>query len=157
MSSIRVTCEDPRGEVASAFIARVSAELDVLYHELYSEDGAGAFTPEDVVIPRAAFVVAWQGETPVGCGMLRPTDDPAVAEVKRMYVDAAMRGQGIARMILAGLEEQACVLGYQRIVLETGIRQPNAIRLYEGAGYQRVAGYGEYVGEPLSVCFQKVL
>lgn len=96
---------------------------------------------------------------PVGCGGVRPLrgGPPGVAEIKRMYTAPSARRRGVSRAILARLEREAAALGYHRLQLETGVRQPEAIRLYESAGYDRVAGFGQYEGDELSVCFAKDL
>ena len=73
-----------------------------------------------------------------------------------MYVDVSARGRGVGGAILRALEAEARGLGVGRIVLETGERQPEAIRLYEAAGYTLIPRYGEYVDSPLSVCMGKV-
>jgi ribosomal protein S18 acetylase RimI-like enzyme len=74
-----------------------------------------------------------------------------------MFVEPSMRGRGIARALLAGLEAAARGLGLTVLRLETGSRQPEAIGLYESAGYLRVPAFGEYASDPLSVCFEKRL
>jgi len=74
-----------------------------------------------------------------------------------MFVDAAARQRGIARKILAALEKIAHDLGYDALQLETGLRQPAALRLYESAGFHRVAAYGRYGDDPTSVCFEKLI
>ena len=109
------------------------------------------------MIPRAAFVVAWLDSEAIGCGALRPMPDTTIAEVKRMYVRSAARGKGIAVSILEKLEVLAGEFGYQKIWLETGIYQPEAIRLYEKSGYTRIPCYGIYENNPLSVCYEKSL
>jgi len=101
--------------------------------------------------------VAWLDEKPVGCGALRPMPETTIAEIKRMYVQPAARGQGIARHMLTKLEYLAGVFGYQKIRLETGIYQPEAIRLYEKNGYARIACYGMYADDSLSVCYEKTI
>jgi putative acetyltransferase len=78
-----------------------------------------------------------------------------IGEVKRMCVAPAFRGRGIARALLRGLEGAACQLGFAALRLETGTRQPEAIGLYEAAGYARIPAFGEYAGDPFSVCFEK--
>lgn len=157
MNDIRVTMEDPRGDIPVMLVAELSKELAGLYPDSHGGDGSGAFKMEDVLVPRATFVVVWQGDEPVGCGALRPMDDPDVGEIKRMYVRPAVRRKGHSRRILAALEEHARHFGYRSLLLETGIRNPEAIGLYESSGYQRIDCYGIYVDEPLSRCFQKVL
>jgi putative acetyltransferase len=106
--------------------------------------------------PGSAFLIAWVGGRPVGCGALRPMA-PGVAEVKRMYVEPDVRGRGIARQLLAALERRAAELGYVGLRLETGLRQVSAMRLYESAGYERIANYGPYLSNPLSACYEKRL
>jgi N-acetylglutamate synthase-like GNAT family acetyltransferase len=79
------------------------------------------------------------------------------AEIKRMYVVPDLRGQGIARRLLTALEAESTALGIARLVLETGARQPEALALYERAGFARIPAFGEYVDSPLSVCMAKQL
>lgn len=101
-------------------------------------------------------VLAYQGEEPVGCGAFKKFDERTV-EVKRMFVFEHKRGHGIASKVLAELESWAKELGYQRCVLETGVKQPEAIRLYEKNHYARISNFPPYVGQDLSVCFEKLL
>jgi putative acetyltransferase len=100
--------------------------------------------------------VALVNGEPVGRAAIQRAG-PATAELKRMYVTPASRGQGIARALLAGLEELASNSGYQTLRLATGVRQPEAMRLYESCGYVPAEPYGKYVDEPLIRCYQKVL
>ena len=94
--------------------------------------------------------------TPVGCGALRPYDAD-IAEVKRMYTVPAWRGRGVAAAVLAELERHARAFGYPTMRLETGDRQPGAIRLYERSGYRHIPPFGPYVAWDDSVCFEKPL
>jgi putative acetyltransferase len=80
-----------------------------------------------------------------------------IVEIKRMYVRKAARGLGVGRTILIELEHKAAEFGYARMVLETGVRQPEAIAMYEGRGFMRIANYAEYSDKPLSVCFGKLV
>ncbi len=79
------------------------------------------------------------------------------AEIKRMYVVSHVRRTGLARAMLAHLEATARAAGAEAMVLETGLRQPEAITLYESAGYTPVPGFGFYKDEPLSRCFARSL
>lgn len=124
--------------------------------QLYGNPGPCEFSPADVQGSGCAFVVAWLGQQAVGCGAILPLA-PEMAEVKRMFVETSVRRQGIAQQILRELEAIARGLGYVVIRLETGIRQPGAIRLYEAAGYQHIERYGSHVEDELSVCFEKQL
>jgi ribosomal protein S18 acetylase RimI-like enzyme len=87
---------------------------------------------------------------------LRPIS-AEVAEVKRLYVRPSARGRGVARQLMEEFEKVAAANGFREICLETGLRQPAAIRLYESLGYQPIAKFGEYKDEPLSVCYAKIL
>jgi putative acetyltransferase len=99
-------------------------------------------------------VVVYQNNVPVGCGAIKQYMDH-VAEVKRMYVAPALRGRGIAMQILNELEQWAKELSFRACILETGIAQPEAIRLYEKAGYIIIPNFGQYVGVESSVCMKK--
>ncbi len=90
--------------------------------------------------------------------MSGPPDGTAgadVAEIKRMYTSPSARRRGVSRAVLARLESEAIRLGYRRLQLETGLRQPEAMALYEASGYHRVPNYGMYAASDLSVCFGK--
>lgn len=101
-------------------------------------------------------VVAYKDGKPVGCGAFKPFDDLTV-EIKRMYVLEAARGEKIATKVLTELEAWIKETGFNKAVLETGIRQPEAIGLYKKMGYTVIPNYGQYAGVENSVCFQKRL
>lgn len=101
-------------------------------------------------------LVAYKNDFPVACGAIKELE-PNVMEVKRMYVTPEKRGEGFATKVLAELENWARELGYQKCVLETGKRQPEAIALYTKNGYQIIPNYGQYAGIENSVCFEKHL
>jgi putative acetyltransferase len=101
-------------------------------------------------------VVCYDGETPVGCGAIKPFGDDAM-EVKRMFVAPEGRNKGIASKILGELETWAKELGCSHCILETGKRQVEAVAFYKKNGYQVIPNYGQYVGVANSVCFEKSL
>jgi GNAT superfamily N-acetyltransferase len=82
--------------------------------------------------------------TALGCGALRVLGD-GVAELKRMYVAPAARGHGVAKVVLAGLEDAARKRGWTTLRLETGPAQPEAVALYTRAGYRPIGAFGHYV------------
>ena len=95
---------------------------------------------------------------PVACGGWRSHgDDGVTAEVKRMYVAPEARRRGIARRVLAALEDSARAAGRRRIILETGDRQPEAVKLYETAGYERIENFGFYRDSPNCISFGRSL
>jgi putative acetyltransferase len=104
----------------------------------------------------AAYLVCVTGGRAVACGAWQPLE-PGVAELKRMYVRPAYRGRGIARQLVVALEEEALAAGYPVLRLETGTYLAAAVALYRSAGYAPIPVYGEYVGNPFSVCFEKRL
>jgi putative acetyltransferase len=99
-------------------------------------------------------VVAYEDGTPVSCGAIKEYD-PNTVEVKRMYTLPESRGKGIASQVLAALEIWAAELSYEKCILETGKRQPEAIGLYQKNGYQLTSNFGQYAGIENSVCFEK--
>jgi len=101
-------------------------------------------------------VVVYSEDAAVGCGAFKPFSDDAV-EIKRMYTNEEMRGKGFASKILNELEIWAKEEGFSKCVLETGVKQPEAIALYEKNGYYRIPNYGQYIGIDNSVCFEKLL
>ena len=138
--------------VSSALIARLNEELS----GRYPEAGATHFRldPHEVAPGVGVFLVAYDGEAPVGCGALRGLD-AATMEIKRMFVVPEGRRRGIGRALLRALLEQARALGRARVVLETGVRQGEAITLYEQEGFVRIPLFGEYLGASLSVCMER--
>jgi len=135
-------------------IGALNAELE----SRYPEPGATFFRldPEEVSEGRGAFFVAYRAGDPVGCGAVRLIES-AVAEIKRMYVAPTVRGSGVGRRILAELEAAARTLGVKRLVLETGPRQPEAVALYQRAGFVKIPLFGEYIASEFSICMAKDL
>lgn len=101
-------------------------------------------------------VVAYQNGQPTGCGAIKEYT-PHAMEIKRMYTAPDRRGTGVATQILQELENWATELGYTSCVLETGKKQPEAIKLYQKNHYQLIPNYGQYAGVENSVCFEKKL
>jgi putative acetyltransferase len=145
---IRTTSENPD-------FKSLTEQLDFHLAETY-----GAFQhqydPLNKTDRLGTVVVACEGTLPVGCGCFKKQDD-TTAEIKRMFVKPEWRGRGIAGTILNELEKWAAAEGCSKSVLETGIRQTGAIRLYDKAGYKRIENYGPYQGNTNSVCLEKTL
>jgi putative acetyltransferase len=160
---LRFEACDPQGPQALALLHEASLEARALYPELFAPDAPLA--GNGPLAARSVYLLAWQGEHCVACGAIQPLPDPAqgepaatdTAEVRRMYVLKSARRGGLARALLDQLEAQARRLGYRGLRLETGYRQHAAMALYEAAGYQHIAAFGPYVGDPTSVCFEKLL
>ena len=145
-----------RADIYSAesgqLIAELWTEVDRIYgnREPTKPDVSGMYEAG------AAFLVAREAGGPIGCVALRPLS-PEIAEVKRMYVRPAARRTGVARLLMQRLEEIARANGFREMWLETGLGQPAAIRLYENLGYERIASFGAYAHDAMSVCYGKRL
>lgn len=122
-------------------VRALEAELQQEYLNRYGGEDEAPVDPDQFGPPDGAFLVGFVGTEPVASGGFRRHDDE-VAEIKRMYVDVDHRGAGYARKLLHELETRAHNVGYRRIVLEIGLKQPEAIALYESSGYFRVSGFG---------------
>lgn len=146
---------------AVALIAAVQAE----YVERYGGPDEAPMDATEFEPGTGAFFVGYDGGSgePLATGAWRWVSPPAgvpaarCVEIKRMYVAAGHRQRGHAVAMLGHLERTARAAGAVSVVLETGIRQPEAIALYEREGYSAIPGYGYYAGSPLSRCFGKVL
>lgn len=142
----------------TALIARVQSE----YVERYGSPDETPLEPLHFEDPDGAFFVGYVAEVPVAMGGWRwhtvppDVDATSATEIKRMYVVPEARGRGYARVMLTHLEATAAHAGAGAIILETGLRQPEAIALYESSGYHPVEGFGFYAAAPLSRCFAKV-
>ncbi|SRR5579884_4013239 len=151
MDELTIKAVDVRSADAVQLVACLDEELDRLYGAVPDQ-----FTAANALAEHATFLVGYVAGRPVACGAFRALDDSAV-EVKRLYVEPEFRGRGLARRLLAELEGRARRSGFSLARLETGVRQPEAIRLYESAGYRRIASYGIYAGNADSICFEKPL
>ncbi|MEU2717500.1 GNAT family N-acetyltransferase [Streptomyces sp. NPDC007205] len=144
---------------------KLNDEVQAEYAERYGDDGdATVLDTADFDPPRGVYLIAYdEFDRPVATGGWRSRDRneegnlDGDAELKRMFVIAEMRGRGLARRILAELEEDARMAGRVRMVLETGSRQPEAIALYTSSGYEPCAKFGYYRHHEESRCFAKRL
>jgi GNAT superfamily N-acetyltransferase len=113
--------------------------------------------------PTGAFYVGYRDGRPVTTGAWRFRDDVErlgarrPAEVKRMYVAPPARRLGLARLMLAHLETTARTAGADVMILETGTAQPEAMALYEAAGYEPVEPFGHYRDSPRNRCYGRRL
>lgn len=127
---------------------RELADRDGAEHSFYAQ-----FNKTDAI---RHVVVAYQDDRPVGCGAIKKYAEN-VMEVKRMFLTRDLRGKGIASLVLSELEKWAKELNTLKCILETGRKQPEAVRLYEKNGYRQIPNYGQYAGVENSVCFEKKL
>ncbi len=141
-----------------ADVQRLTAAQQAELRERYDGEGEPG-TPPSAADVSVVLVAREDDGTAVGCGALRALGGDG-AEVKRMYVVPEARGRGRSRLLLAGLQDAARARGWTTLRLETGPRQPEAIALYEGAGYRLIPAFGAYVGAPdatSSLFYERVL
>ncbi|EFF91532.1 MULTISPECIES: GNAT family N-acetyltransferase [Streptomyces] len=144
---------------------KLNDEVQAEYHVRYGDGGdATHLDPADFRPPNGVYLIAYDEDgAPVATGGWRSQDkndegnEDGDAELKRMFVVASMRGRGLARRILAALEDDAREAGRTRMVLETGTKQPEAIALYTSSGYEPCTKFGYYRFHEESLCYAKAL
>ncbi|UQT58020.1 GNAT family N-acetyltransferase [Streptomyces durmitorensis] len=169
--SIQSSLQRPAVELrATSFDHPDAVELNdrvqLEYARRYGDEGdVTPLDPAMFTAPRGLYLIAYdENGTPLATGGWRGHDENdegyahGDAEIKRMYVTPEARGLGLARRILAALEDDARAAGRTRMVLETGTKQPEAIALYTSTGYTPAPNkFGLYRFEDLSRCFAKPL
>ena len=149
---VRIVEESWDGASATALRARMDAEVRPRYADLFPDPPRqpAAIDLDDIV----ATLVAYDGDEPVGTASLKRTGD--FAEIKRVFVDASQRRTGLASRLLAQLEDEARSCGFRDLVLQTGLRQPEAIALYVREGWTAIPPFGPYADDTVvSRCFAK--
>jgi putative acetyltransferase len=149
---ISIAAEDPR----HADVRRIIAESGAYLQTLYPSESNHLIDVDALAAPDAVFLVARRDGALLGSIAFRIIA-PGHAEIKRMFVRAEARGNGVGRRLLAALEVAARQRNVDRISLETGIRQPEAIGLYRASGYRDCPPFGTYREDPLSLFMTKRL
>lgn len=133
-----------------AYFDEILARVAIAKPEYFPlpDPGADSYRP-----PRGRFLVAWSDDLPVGCVSLRPLDD-RTAEVKRLWVHASARGQGLSRRLMAAIETEARAMGFQWLRLDTNSALTEAIALYRATGWTDIPPYTDppgdtWMGKPL--------
>jgi putative acetyltransferase len=148
----RIAAIDPQGPLALALLADAAREM----RPLYGGDPAAPAPANAALGARDLYVALFTGTAPQGCAALRELD-ATTAELHRVYVRPSARRHGLGRTLVEYLLAAARRLDYQRVRLETGVRQPAAMALYERLGFRRIAPCGEYARDPTSVCYEREL
>lgn len=147
---IHIASESPLTAEGRALIAESQAHMEAAF----PADGIFTLTAEEVAAS-AIFIVAREAGAALGCVALAA--GPGYAEVKRLWVRPAARGQGLARRLMAALEAEAHTRGYRLIRLETGPALSSAVALYRTLGYRERGPFGEYGPHPDSLFMEKFL
>jgi GNAT superfamily N-acetyltransferase len=158
----RIVASSPNDPLARPLLDALVREYSGRYHdvaglapdfaeqEVYHRYPAEAFEP-----PHGSFVLLLRDGVPIAGGGFMRHDEPGTAEVKRMWTSDAHRRQGLARRVLEALEARALALGYRRIYLTTGFRQPEAAALYYRHGYTGLYDPAEDQAQRLTLPFEK--
>ncbi|MFE9774907.1 GNAT family N-acetyltransferase [Streptomyces sp. NPDC005931] len=144
---------------------KLNDQVQAEYHVRYGDGGdATPMDPGQFEPPHGIYLLAYDENcVPVASGGWRVQNANGEgnrdgdAELKRMYVIEELRGRGLARRMLAALEEDARAAGRLRMVLETGTKQPEAIALYTSSGYEPCEKFGYYRFHEASRCYAKQL
>ena len=145
---IRTNSDDPEFVKLVTELDEYLAICDGEEHDFYDQ-----FNKLDKI---KHVVVLYLEKDAVACGAIKEFA-PGVMEIKRMFVKPDARNKGYASKILRILELWAQELGYGKCVLETGLRQIEAIGLYNRNNYKIIKNYGPYEGMPHSKCYEKEL
>lgn len=140
--AIRIVLSDPDDPAALSCVGG--------YYRYLLDTFPAEFTPAMLPLPLpdaakyrppvGAFLVAWSSDLPVGCVSHRPLG-PAVAEVKRLWVDASQRGNGLARRLMRAIEDHARAMGVTRLQLDTNSALTAAVALYRSDGWTDIPAY----------------
>jgi len=142
-------------------VVRALGSLDAYLASLYEPEANHILSVAELLAPEVKFLAAWQGDRVVGTGAVRrmageaQTAGEPYGEIKRMYVDPALRGQRLGARMVVALEEALRLQGVTLALLETGRDQHEAIRLYERQGYTRRGPFGGYADNGLSLFYLK--
>lgn len=146
-----IVITDSRHKDFIHLISLLDADLGEHYGELQKQ--YNKYNKVDLI---KDVVILYQNQQPVGCGAFKAYDEKSV-EIKRVFVRKDHRGKGLSKVIVHELEIRAINKGYSFAVLETGIKQTEAIHLYQSLGYHLISNYGPYEGMENSVCMKKKL
>jgi GNAT superfamily N-acetyltransferase len=138
---VEVRRERADERAGQALLDGFDAEMRARYGE-FDKRMTPSATPEQMAAPQGAFLVLYAAGEPVACGGVKRLA-PDIGEIKRMFVAADARGRGYGRVLLGALEDAARDLGYARMRLDTGSRQPEGLALYRSAGYSEIPRYNE--------------
>ena len=150
--SLTISVESPR----QSGVIRLLEMSDAYAESLYPAESNHMLDLSSLEEPAVTFWVARIDGNIVGCCALVESGDGA-AEIKRMFVDPAARGQSVARKLMETVEATAIEKRLDAVRLETGIYQPEAIGLYRRFGYVEIPAFGNYRTDPLSLFMEKRL
>ena len=129
--------------------------LDDYQNSLYPPEFNSLDTLETLSKENVYFLGAYNENELCGCCAVKFFQD--YAELKRLFINPAYRGKGIAKTLIEKLEDHAFKLGIKVIKTETGTLQTEAIHLYKKLDYKKIGPFGDYIENPYSIFFSKLL
>ncbi|WP_309623801.1 GNAT family N-acetyltransferase [Novosphingobium sp.] len=139
---MRIEERDPADPAALACLAQYYAELDARFAGGFKVALSADPDTADLVRPRGCFLVAFDGDTPVGCAALKGTDK-GYGEVKRMWIAGNTRGTGLARHLMERIETVARELGMTLLRLDTNRALADAIAIYRHWGWREISRFND--------------
>ena len=131
-------------------------ELDKELLQRYPSSSIHTLDLDKITRESGLFLVGYISEIAVACCSLCRIE-PGAGEIKRVFVRQQYRRKGISEQMMKHLEKQAAERDFRILRVETGVRQPEAIAMYQKLGYYDIAKYGEYINDPNSICMEKRL
>ena len=138
---IEVRVESPEGPDARRLLEALETEKAERYPH-WDSDVALRVTPDEMLPPQGAFLIAYHEGRAVGCGGVRRLE-PEVAELKRLYVAPEARKLGAGLALMEQMEDTARKLGCTVARLDTDPALQEAQRLFERLGYRQREPYNE--------------
>lgn len=142
-SGLRVAVERPDAEVSLVLQEAFFADIASRYPG-WKPASSQSVEPSELAPPHGIWLVAYRDGRAIGCGGLQRLD-AETGEVRRIFLDQTERGRGTGRRLLVELEEHARRLGYRRVRLTTGDGQPQALAMFQSAGYREIPPFTDGV------------
>lgn len=149
--SLKVLKTDSKNSDFMKLIKLLDDDLNERYGELQKQ-----YDKHNKVDYINNVIIIYKDNEPVACGAFKEHNTDTI-ELKRIFVIKENRGQGLSKLIISELEKLGISKGYKYALLETGIKQYEAINLYKNTGYEMIPNYEPYVGNRNSVCMKKIL
>ena len=149
--SLKILKTDSKNNDFIKLIKLLDDDLNERYGELQKQ-----YSKHNKVDYIKDVVIIYKDEAPIACGAFKK-HDINIIELKLIFVIKENRRQGLSKLIIKELEELAINSGYKHILLETGIKQHEAINMYRNTGYDVIQNYEPYIGNINSVCMKKDL
>jgi putative acetyltransferase len=151
VSDILIRRSNPDAPEVRALLAELDGYLNYLYPAISNH----IMHMDELRAPNVIFLTARLSEKLLGCGAL--VQHTGYGEIKRMMVSPLARGKGLGSKLLLALEAEARAHDINVLRLETGIHQPEALALYQNAGFRDIPPFGSYREDPLSRFMEKRL